>query len=98
MMKMDDTLVKEAHVLLHPIRYRIVELLSEKPLHINAISKAMGSERRLISYHLDTLEEHGFLTSKYEISELPKSKGKAIRIYKTTDKVKAVIDQIKKSL
>jgi DNA-binding transcriptional ArsR family regulator len=98
MMKMDDTLVKEAHVLLHPIRYRIVELLSENPLHINAISKAMASERRLISYHLDTLEEHGFLTSKYEISEQPKSKGKAIRIYKTTDKVKAVVDEIKKSL
>ncbi len=98
MTKMDDTLVKEAHVLLHPIRFRIVELLTEKPLHINAISKAMSEERRLVSYHLDTLEEHGFLASKYEISEQPKSKGKAIRIYWTTDKVKAVINEIKKTL
>jgi predicted transcriptional regulator len=96
MMKMEDTLVKDAHVLLHPIRFRIVELLAEKPLHINGISKAMGEERRLVSYHLLTLEEYGFVGSKYEISEAPKSKGKAIRKYWVTDKVDQVISGIKK--
>jgi len=96
MMKMEDTLVKDAHVLLHPIRFRIIELLSEKPLHINGISKVMGEERRLVSYHLLTLEEYGFVGSKYEISEQPKSKGKAIRTYWVTDKVKEVISELKK--
>jgi predicted transcriptional regulator len=96
MMKMEDTLVKDAHVLLHPIRFRIVELLAEKPLHINGISKAMGEERRLVSYHLLTLEEYGFVSSRYEISEAPKSKGKAIRKYWVTDKVDQVISEIKK--
>ncbi|MBN1761504.1 MAG: winged helix-turn-helix transcriptional regulator [Methanomicrobia archaeon] len=96
MMKMEDTLVKDAHVLLHPIRFRIVELLAEKPLHINGISKAMGEERRLVSYHLLTLEEYGFVNSRYEISEAPKSKGKAIRKYWVTDKVDQVISEIKK--
>ena len=75
-MKIEDALVKDAHVLLHPIRYRIVELLMEKPMHINQISKVMGEERRLVSYHLLALEECGFVSSKYEISESPKSKGK----------------------
>ena len=96
MIKLEDTLVKDAHVLLHPIRFRIVELLAEKPLHINGISKAMGEERRLVSYHLLTLEEYGFVDSKYEISEAPKSKGKAIRKYWVTDKVDQVISEIKK--
>ena len=96
MIKMEDTLVKDAHVLLHPIRFRIVELLAEKPLHINGISKAMGEERRLVSYHLLTLEEYGFVDSRYEISEAPKSKGKAIRKYWVTDKVDQVISEIKK--
>ena len=95
-MKMEDELVKDAHVLLHPIRFRIVELLAEKPIHINGISKAMGEERRLVSYHLLTLEEYGFVNSKYEISESPKSKGKAIRKYWVTDKVKDVISELKK--
>jgi DNA-binding transcriptional ArsR family regulator len=97
-MKLEEGLVKEAHVLLHPIRFKIVELLVEKPMHINAISKALGEERRLVSYHLIALEECGFLKSKYEISENPKSKGKAIRKYWVTEKVEDVIAKIKKNL
>ena len=93
---MEDTIVKDAHVLLHPIRFRIVELLADNPMHINGISKAMGEERRLVSYHLLTLEEYGFVDSRYEISEQPKSKGKAIRKYWVTDKVNAVISELKK--
>ena len=97
-MKVEDSLVKDAHVLLHPIRYRIVELLVEKSMHINQISKAMGEERRLVSYHLLALEECGFVNSKYEISESPKSKGKAIRNYWVTDKVDKVIEEVKNKL
>jgi DNA-binding transcriptional ArsR family regulator len=94
--KLEDGLVEDAHVLLHPIRYRIVELLAENPMHINQISKAMGEERR--PYHLLALEECGFVNSKYEISESPKSKGKAIRKYWVTDKVDNMIAEIKKKL
>ena len=97
-MEIKDSLVTDAHVLLHPIRFRIVELLPEKPLHINKISIAMGVERRLVTYHLEMLEESGFLTSKYEISEEKKSKGKALRIYTVTDKVAKVISELKKEL
>lgn len=97
-MKIEAGLVNDAHVLLHPIRYRIVQLLTEKSMHINEISKAMGEERRLVSYHLLTLEEHGFVSSKYEISENPKSKGKAIRRYWVNGKVDDVISELKKNL
>jgi len=96
-MKIEDNL-KDVHVLLHQKRYRIVELLEEKPMHINEISNALGEERRLISYHLLTLEEHGFLSSKYEISDDAKSKGKAIRQYWLTGKVEEVISELKRRL
>lgn len=96
-MKLEANLVKDAHVLLHPIRFRIVELLAEKPMHINAISKALEEEKkRLVSYHLHILEEHGLVSSKYEISELPKSKGKALKIFWLTDKVDVVLSGLKK--
>jgi len=95
MMKIEDGLLKEVHTLLHPIRYRIVERIAEKPMYINEISKALGEERRLVSYHLLTLEEYGFLNSKYEISEDAKSKGKAIRKYRVTGKVEEVISKLK---
>lgn len=96
MEKVEDSFVEDAHVLLHPIRFRIVELLIEKPMHINVISKAMGEERRLVSYHLLTLEEHGFVKSEYKISEEPKSKGKALKVYWVTGKVEEVISGLKK--
>jgi len=98
MKNVDSKLVEEAHVLLHPIRFRIVELLAEKPMHINEIAKAMGEERRFVSYHLLSLEEYGFVSSKYEISEHPKSRGKAIRRYWVNDKVEDVISELKKKL
>ena len=97
-MKFDNDLLKDVHVLLHPMRCKIVELLAEKPMHINEISNALGKERRLVSYHLLTLEEHGFLSSNYEISELAKSKGKAIRKYGVTGKVEEVISELKKRI
>jgi len=64
-------------------------------MHINEISKAMGEERRIVSYHLLTLEEYGFVNSKYEISENPKSKGRALRKYWVTGKVEDVISELK---
>jgi predicted transcriptional regulator len=87
---------EEVHVVTHPIRWKILQLLAKKPMHINEISKAMGEERRLVSYHLRTLEDHEFVNSKYEISENPKSRGKAIRRYWMTDKVHTAIETMRK--
>ncbi len=91
----EDELIKDIHVLMHPLRFRIVQLLAGGQMHINEISNALGEERRLISYHLLTLEEHGFLDSRYEISRLPRSKGKALRKYRITNKVEEVISEFK---
>lgn len=98
MKQLEDQLILKAHVLVHPIRFRIVELLRENPMHINSISKALGEERRLVSYHLQILETYGFLSSKYEISEQEKSKGKAIRKFWITDKVDEVLAELREKL
>jgi predicted transcriptional regulator len=78
---LEDELLDDSHIFLHPVRYRLVELLAEQPRHVNALSSALGMERRLVTYHLATLEEQGFVTSKYVISEVEKIKGKALRVY-----------------
>jgi hypothetical protein len=38
------------------------------------------------------------VTSRYEISELDKSKGKALRVYTVTDKVADVLSELKRQL
>jgi DNA-binding transcriptional ArsR family regulator len=93
---LEDELLEDAHIFLHPVRYRLVELLAEKPMHINALASALGLERRLATYHLALLEERGFVTSKYEILEGPKMKGKALRMYTAIDKVADVKVKLKK--
>ena len=97
---LEEPFLEDVYVLIHPVRYRIVKLLAEKPLHVNAIALAMGIERRHITYHLRILEDSGFITSKYEVSsEGPKElRGKALRVCTLTDKVAEVKAELKKDL
>lgn len=93
---MDDHVVKDAHILMHPVRFKIVELLAGQPMHINAISNALEEKKKkLVSYHLNILEAYGFVNYRYEISEQAKSKGKALKKYWVTDKVAAVLSELK---
>jgi len=89
-------LLEDAHSFLQPERYKIVELLAEKSVHISELSRAMSEERRLVTYHLIKLEERGFVKSKYALSEQPNSKGEAIRICTVTDKATDVKAKLKK--
>jgi len=95
---LEGELLKDSHIFLQPERYRIMELLAEKPMYISELSRALPEERRLIAYHLAALEECGFVKSRYEISERPRSRGKAIRVYTATDKAAEVKAKLKKGL
>ena len=77
--RLDAKLLEDLHALIHPTRYRIVELLEEKPMHINALSRALAEDRRLVTFHLQKLEKHGFVTSKYKLAFVIKQKGKAFK-------------------
>jgi len=93
---LEGELLEDSHIFLQPVRYRHMALLTEKPMHISELSRAMSEERRLVTYHLVKLEEHGFVKSKYALSEQPNSRGKAIRICTVTDKATDVKAKLKK--
>jgi DNA-binding transcriptional ArsR family regulator len=95
---LEGTFLEDAYTLIHPIRYRIIKLLAEKPMHVNAVALAMGMERRHVTYHLRILEKYGLLTSHYEVSEGPELRGKALRVCTVTDKVAEVKAELKKDL
>lgn len=78
--------MKEARIFLHPTRYRIAKLLAEKPMHVKELTEVLGEERRLVSYHLLLLEEHGFVSSEFEYPKEAISSGKAIKKYGVTGK------------
>jgi predicted ArsR family transcriptional regulator len=89
----------DAHTLMHPIRFQLVELLeSEGQLYINELAKALGEERRLVSHHLDVLEDYGFVKSTYVVSKNPGTIGRGLRIYQVTPKVPEVRAALKMML
>ncbi|MBN1763394.1 MAG: winged helix-turn-helix transcriptional regulator [Methanomicrobia archaeon] len=96
--RLDGKLLQDAYILLQPARYRIVKLLAEQPMHISALSTAMGIASRIVAFHLRTLEDFGFVKCKYEISDDPKTRWKALRLCTVTDKVADVIAELKRAL
>jgi len=85
-MNVDNQLMKEVHALLHPTRYKIAALLSERPMNIRELTEALGKEKRLISYHLFILEEHGFVNGEFKVSKKANLKEITTKQYGVTEK------------
>ena len=88
----------DSRTFLHPVRCRILELLAEKLMNIDALSIALNMERRLVAHHLFTLDDCGFVKSRYAILQQDKAKVKVLRVYTVTDKVAEVKAKLKKEL
>jgi predicted transcriptional regulator len=80
------------------VRYRLLELLAEKPMHIDGISRALDVKRRLVAYHLMALQERGFVKSNYGLLFLLEQRGMALKVYTMTDKVADVRAKVKVGL
>ena len=93
---MTEEVLREGGLLLHPIRFKIVRKLQEekKPMYVDEIASSIGEDRRLVSFHLTTLEKHGFAVSDFRIIEKPTSKGKAGRFYTLTSRVNTVLKDV----
>ena len=92
MINMIDDLLELGHVLLHPIRFKIVKLIRKNDkLYVNQMAEMLNIDRKLISFHLSTLNQYGFVKSEYEILEQSHSKGKAAKYYQLTNKVDNVL-------
>jgi len=61
-------LLKAAALLHHPLRLRMVQLLMS-PMSVRELVDALGEHRRLVSYHLLLLEEHGLVNAALEFPD-----------------------------
>ena len=90
-----------ARAVMHPSRFKILQLLrqSNGPLFVEQISKELRIHPRMVSHHLDVLQELGLVESRYEVVNLNGSKrGVAVRLCFTTPKVDEVLRQIRESV
>ena len=91
--------IEEGHIIVHPTRFAIVEyLMKNDGAYISQMENGIQIDRRLLSFHLGRLEKHGFVKGKYEISNHPKSKGRAIKRYFLTKKAEDVYSGLREIL
>lgn len=95
---LSEDILRAGGVILHPVRWKIISTLEDmgSPMYIGAVADAIGVDRRLVSFHLSTLEEKGFAKSRFAVIEEAKSLGKAGRFYTLTPKVERVKTELVK--
>jgi DNA-binding transcriptional ArsR family regulator len=86
------------HVAAQSTRLQILNLLlSSKTLKMfpTQIERSLGIQRRVISFHLNALEEVGLVKSKFGLSEEDEGKRpQAVRYYSITDKGKEILRKL----
>ena len=58
-------------------RMRIVAAVAAEPTHVSELARRLGMSRALLYMHLQRLEEAGFLTGHFELSD----DGKALKVF-----------------
>jgi len=89
-----------ASIVMHPARFKILQYLrqSKEPQFVEQIAKAVGIHPRMVSHHLDVLQEEKLIESKYELVKVDGSKrGVAVRMCISTHKVDDVLRDIRES-
>jgi tetratricopeptide (TPR) repeat protein len=87
---------EELYGLLLPSRFEIYKLLqSGEKLYASKIAERLKMDRKLVSFHLAWLEQHGFLTSNFGLANPERVAPKAVRYYETTDKGGDVLNAIR---
>ena len=58
-------------------RMRILSAVATAPTHVSELARRLGMSRALLYMHLQRLEEAGFLTGHFELSD----DGKALKVF-----------------
>jgi predicted transcriptional regulator len=86
-----------AQIVMHPVRFKILQCIknTSKPLFVEQIAKVVGEHPRLVSHHLDILQEIGLVNCKYELVKAKGSARKvAVRLCSPTPKLSEVFQDI----
>ena len=93
-----EKLAKEAYVMFHPLRRKIVKLLAKgEPMYVAKIAKELGitDKAKLIGFHLAALGEHKLVEGSYGIRHGPPTdeSGRPVIVnyYKLTAKAEEII-------
>ncbi len=90
-----------AELVMQPARFTILQYLRQvgDAQYVDQIAKATGIHPRMVSHHLDVMEEEGLVDSTYALVNAKDSKRKvAVRMCRTTPKADKVLEDIRDSV
>jgi DNA-binding transcriptional ArsR family regulator len=90
-----------AGVVMQPARFKILQHLrkTKEPSYVDQIAKACDIHPRMVSHHLDVLEDQGLVTSEFKLMKLEGSKKDvAVRLCSATPKADEVLRDIRESV
>jgi len=90
-----------AQLVMHPVRFRILRHINEAPKKqfVEEIAKAIGEHPRLVSHHLNVLQDIGLIECTYEATKAKGSKRRrvAVRFCTPTPKLAEVFQDVAKA-
>ena len=90
-----------AEIVMHPVRFKILQCVKEapEPLFVEQIARAVSEHPRLVSHHLNVLQERGLIDCKYELTKAKGStRGIAVRLCSGTPKLTEVLKDIEQAI
>jgi DNA-binding transcriptional ArsR family regulator len=87
-----------ALIVMHPVRFSILQCINraKEPQYVEQIAKAVDEHPRLVSHHLNVLQDLGLIECNYEVATAKGSskRGVAVRKCKATPKLSEVFQEI----
>lgn len=99
-MSSKDPEVVAMYIALHPMRHRILRLLEGKgKLYIKQIARRLGTDEKLVAFHLSTLRQHGLVEGEFALQTSESKVGRPILVkhYWLTEKARSILSLIPRS-
>lgn len=85
--------IERIHIASQPTRLQILHLLTDKSkMYATQIGGTLSIDRKIIAFHLNSLEEAELVKSKYGLSE--DKRPVAVKYYELTAKGKEILERI----
>ena len=90
-----------AQIVMHPVRFKILQFINEatEKQFVEQIATAIDEHPRLVSHHLNVLQDIGLVECKYEVTKAKGAKRRrvAVRFCKPTPKLSEVFQDVVKA-
>jgi DNA-binding transcriptional ArsR family regulator len=87
-----------ASIIMHPVRFNILQFIksAKEPRYVEQIAKAVDEHPRLVSHHLNVLQDLGLVDCSYQVATAKGSskRGVAVRMCRATPKLTEVLQEI----